>query len=68
MHPNNKILLEWNGIEAALCGKGADGLTLIITARMRESMFRRIEVAWQGGANLEELRKMFPLRRTEMKW
>lgn len=65
---NDEILLEWNGIEATLCGKGADGLVLIVTAKMRESMFRRIEIAWQGGTGFEMLRKMFPLRRTEMKW
>lgn len=64
----DKILLEWDGIEGTLCGKGTDGLTLIVTARMRERVFRRIEVAWQGGAGFEMLRKMFPLRRTEMKW
>lgn len=65
---SDKILLEWNGIEGTLCGKDADGLTLIVTAPMFERTFRRIEVAQQGGASLEELRKMFPSKRTEMKW
>ena len=65
---SDKILLEWNGIEATLCGKDAEGVTIIVTMRMRERAFRRIEVAQQGGANFEELRRMFPLRRTEMKW
>lgn len=64
----DKIILEWNGIEATLCGKDADGLTIIVTARMRERAFRRIEIAWQGGAGFEELQKMFPSKRFEMKW